>query len=75
MNVIGRSTRSDKRETLAVCNAAQVGIEFGSAGGWDQRTALLGAEDAMNEIARVRMRHDAPSLQDSESITTQSYPT
>jgi hypothetical protein len=55
MNVIGHSTRGDEREALAARNAAQLGIEFGGAGGGNQRAALFGAENTMNEIARVRM--------------------
>src|ERR1035438_5813840 len=66
MNMIGGSARGHKRETLAARNAAQVGIEFGGTGGWYQRTTLFGAEDTMNEIARVRMRHGTPSLRDSQ---------
>jgi len=65
MNVIGRSTRGDEREALAARNAAQVGVEFGGAGSRDQRAALFGAEDAMDEITYIRVGHEAPSLRDS----------
>jgi len=78
MNMIGGSARGHKRETLAARNAAQVGIEFGGAGGWYQRAALFGAKDTMNEIARVRMRHGTPSLWDSPfttGISTPPHPT
>ena len=75
MNVIGRSTRGDKREALAPRNAAQVGIEFSRTGGRNERAAIFGAEDTMNKIARVRMRHDAPSLQDSQFTIALPHPT
>jgi hypothetical protein len=66
MKMIGGSTRGHKRYTLAAGNAAQVGIEFGVAGGRYQRATLFGAEDTMNEIAHVCMRHGTPSLRDSQ---------
>ena len=69
MNVIGRSAGGDERETLAACNAAEVGIEFGGAVGWYQRAALFRAEDTMNDIARIRVRHRTPSLRDSHFIS------
>src|ERR1035438_5719855 len=75
MNVIGRSTRGDEREALAARNGTQVGMKLGGAGGRDERAAIFGAEDTMNEIARVRVGHDAPSLRDSQFITTTPYPT
>jgi hypothetical protein len=58
MKVIRRSSRSDEREALTARNAAQVGIEFGGAGGRDKRATLFGAEDAMNQIARIRVGHE-----------------
>ena len=67
MNVIGRSARSDECEAFAPRNAAQVGKKFGRAGGRYERAAIFGAEDTMNEIARVRVRHGTPSLRDSHS--------
>jgi len=68
MNMIGRSARGDERKALTARNAAQVGIEFGGAGERDELAAPFGAEDAMNEIARVRVGHEhrpyrTPSLQ------------
>jgi hypothetical protein len=56
MNVIRRSTRGHKRETLAARNAAQVGMEFGGAGGWYQRTTLFGAEDTWRAGGRPTFR-------------------
>ena len=73
MNVIGRSTRGDEREALAARNGTQVGMKLGGAGGRDERAAIFGAEDTMNEIARVRVRHGTPSRRDSDFTTT--FPT
>ena len=50
MNMIGRPARCDQRKALAARNAAQVSIELDGTGGGDERAALFGAEDTMNEI-------------------------
>jgi len=75
MNVIRRSARGYERKPLAMRNSAQVGMKFGRAYGRDERTAILGAEDAMNEIARVRVRHGTPSLRDSRFTKAIPLPT
>src|SRR5580658_7381349 len=74
MNVIGCPARGDERETLATRNPAQVGMEFGGAGSRNERATLFGAEDTMNEIARVRMRHGTSSLRDSQPTTASPAP-
>lgn len=75
MDVVRRSACRDERETLATRNAAQVSVELGCAGGGNQGAAILGAEDAMNEIARVRVGHGTPSLRDSHSTIAILAPT
>ena len=74
MNMIRRSARGDEREALAAGNAAQVGIEFGCTGGGNEGAAIFRAENTMDEIARIRMRHLAPSLRDSHSTAAISTP-
>ena len=70
MNVICGSASGDKRKSLAAGNATQVGVEFGGTCSGNDGEAIFCAEDAMHEIARVRMRHGAPSLGDSDSTTS-----
>jgi hypothetical protein len=74
VNVISRSTRGNKREALAAGNAAQVSMEFGCTGCGNEGAAIFRAENTMDEIARVRMRHFAPPLRDSHSTTAISTP-
>ena len=62
MKVIGRSAGGDQFETLAAGNAYQVGMKFVCAGCRDERAAVFRAENTMNNIARVCVRHFAPSL-------------
>jgi hypothetical protein len=74
MNVIRCSACGDEREALAASDAAQVGIKLGCSGCGNERAAIFGAENTMNEIARVRVRHLAPSLRDSDFTTAISIP-
>ena len=69
MNVIRRSAGGQERRALAAGNAAEVGKEFGLACFGNQRAAIFRAENTMNKIACIRMRHLAPSLRDSHSTT------
>ena len=62
MKVIRRPAGGDQFEALAAGNADQVGMEFVCTGRWDERPAIFRAEDTMDEIARVCVRHLAPSL-------------
>src|SRR5580658_6871443 len=74
MNVILRSTRGDQREALAPRNATEICKELGRAGDGNDRTPISGAEDTMDEIAGVRVRHLAPSLRDSHFTIAVPYP-
>jgi len=69
MNMIRRSASCDEREALTLRNAAHVGMKLGHAGFGNKGAAIFCAEDTMNEIARIRVRHLAPSLRDSHSTT------
>jgi hypothetical protein len=62
MNMIRRPTGGDQRETLVARNAAKIGKEFGFAGLRNEGAAIFRAEDTMNEIARICVRHPAPFL-------------
>jgi len=73
MNMVGCSTRGDERETFSARDGRKIDIELGGAGGGDEGAALFGAEDTVDEIARVRVSHRAPSLRDSQCTTT-AYP-
>lgn len=66
MNVVCGSASGDQRKTFVASDSAQVGIEFADSRWLDERSAVFGAEDAMNEIIRICMRHlVVPSLRDS----------
>jgi len=75
MDVIRRSAGGDQREALAMGYAAQVGIKLGRTDCGNERAPIFRAENTMNEIARVCMRHLTPSLRDSHSTTAISIPT
>src|SRR6266567_7561543 len=64
VDVVRCSTSCDKRKTLALGDARQIGIQIGPAILCEKRLPILGAEDAMNEITGVRVAHGAPSLRD-----------
>ena len=57
MNMVGRPAGSHEREAFASRNAANVCVEVRFAVRRNQRLALFGAEDAVNEIARVCVSH------------------
>ena len=57
VNVVGRPAGGHESEAFASRNAANVCVEVRFAVRRNQRLALFGAEDAVNEIARIRMSH------------------
>src|SRR5580698_5872517 len=57
VDVVGGTTGLDQAEAFAFGDTAEVSIEAAPAVRSDQRPALLRAEDAVNEIARVGMSH------------------
>ena len=65
MNVVGRAADFDGLHSILPGDAAQERPEPLTEWRLDQRPALFGAEDAMDEIAYVRVGHEAPSLRDS----------
>ena len=57
MNVVCHSTGGDQGETLAPRDAAEIGEKIGHAVGGNEWPALFCAEDAVDEIAGIRVGH------------------
>jgi hypothetical protein len=73
--MILRSPGCNQGEALAASNAAKVSMEFGCARDGNEGAPIFGAEDTMNEIACIRVRHLASSLRDSPFYNHDPYPT
>ena len=57
MNVIGGPVDDESRSTHLANDAAEIGEEVGTEFGFDQRAALVGAEDDVQQDIAAGVRH------------------
>lgn len=69
MNVVRHAAGGDQRESLAFGDAVKIVMKICDTTGGDERTPFLGAENTMDEVARIRVCHLHRPLGDSDSIT------